>query len=255
MNKVRFHEMLPHEMVARRSAFPVAFIGLGILEWHGHHLALGNDALKAEKVCEMAAERSGGFLMPTVWWGERRTDRLLEFDDIPRGGHVARIMGLKKEKLADKGYFRKSVEEQMRFYEDLLFHILIELNVYELRAVCIYCGHGPITYEATRVAQRFNAEFADMKVFAGGEIAYAKLAGTEPMESDHAGFWETSMLSYLRPDCVDMAMLHTPDMPMVGVDEGAVDGTIEHGRRMANQIAGGMVIKARELLASQEDAR
>ena len=43
MEKVRYEEMLPHEIVARRRRFPVAFIGLGGLEWHGEHMAVGND--------------------------------------------------------------------------------------------------------------------------------------------------------------------------------------------------------------------
>ena len=55
MEKVRYEEMLPHEIVARRERFPAAFIGLGGLEWHGEHLGVGNDALKAEKLCELAA--------------------------------------------------------------------------------------------------------------------------------------------------------------------------------------------------------
>ncbi len=52
-------EMLPHEIVERRRKFPAAFIGLGTLEWHGEHLAVGNDAPKAEALCDLAAARSG----------------------------------------------------------------------------------------------------------------------------------------------------------------------------------------------------
>jgi len=48
MEKVKYHEMLPHEILARREKFPAAFIGLGTIEWHGEHLAVGNDALKAD---------------------------------------------------------------------------------------------------------------------------------------------------------------------------------------------------------------
>jgi creatinine amidohydrolase len=75
MDKVRYEEMLPHEIVARRARFPAAFIGLGGLEWHSEHLAVGNDALKAGKLCELAAARSGGFAFPTLWYGEPRVTR------------------------------------------------------------------------------------------------------------------------------------------------------------------------------------
>ena len=47
MEKIRYAEMLPHEIASRRAKFPAAFIGLGLLEWHSEHLAVGNDALKA----------------------------------------------------------------------------------------------------------------------------------------------------------------------------------------------------------------
>jgi len=67
MEKVKYHEMLPHEILSRREKFPAAFIGLGTIEWHGEHLAVGNDALKAEKLCELAAAKSGGFAFPTLW--------------------------------------------------------------------------------------------------------------------------------------------------------------------------------------------
>ena len=38
MEKVRYHEMLPHEIVARRKRFPVAFIPSGVLELHGERM-------------------------------------------------------------------------------------------------------------------------------------------------------------------------------------------------------------------------
>ena len=41
MEKVRYAEMLPHEIVSRRRKFPAAFVGLGGLEWHGEHQAVG----------------------------------------------------------------------------------------------------------------------------------------------------------------------------------------------------------------------
>ena len=93
MEKVRYEEMLPHEIVARRKTFPAAFIGLGGLEWHGEHLAVGNDALKAEKLCELAAARSGGFAFPTLWYGEPRVAALMEVNHDEDGG-IRRKMGL-----------------------------------------------------------------------------------------------------------------------------------------------------------------
>jgi len=99
MKKVKYHEMLPHEILARREKFPAAFIGLGTIEWHGEHLAAGNDALKAEKLCELAAAKSGGFAFPTLWYGEPRVTALLEADyDGANGDKAKSFMGFEKKK-------------------------------------------------------------------------------------------------------------------------------------------------------------
>jgi len=168
MEKVRYEEMLPHEIVARRKNFPAAFMGLGGLEWHGEHLAVGNDALKAEKLCELAAARSGGFAFPTLWYGEPRVTGLMEVNhDEDRA--IRGYMGFKDEKLAES-YFGKTSEEQVAFYRELLFHVLVQMNTLEMKAVCLLCGHYPIYDWAQPVVERFNAKSKDTQAFAGIEF-------------------------------------------------------------------------------------
>ena len=43
MKKVNYEEMLPHEFEGAIRQFPVAYVPVGSLEWHGRHLALGNE--------------------------------------------------------------------------------------------------------------------------------------------------------------------------------------------------------------------
>lgn len=247
MEKCRYHEMLPHEIVARRKRFPAAFIGLGGLEWHGEHLAVGNDALKAEKLCELAAERSGGFAFPTLWYGEPRVGGLMECNYDP-DGRIAAKMKFKRRKCAPT-YFGKTFEQQRRFYEDLLYHMLIQTNTLEMRVVCLLCGHYPIYEWATPVCQRFNAEFSDTRVYAGIEFHYAP--NRKDVGGDHAATWETSYLWYLRPECVDMSVyLGRGDEALVGIigEDPRTTASIEVGRRACSLIVDGMVRKARELL-------
>jgi hypothetical protein len=117
MEKVRYAEMLPHEIVERRHAFPAAFIGLGTLEWHGEHLAVGNDALKAEALCDLAAARSGGFAMPTPWWGEPRVADLLGSTTMRTG--ASRIHGLAAAQTGRR-LLRWSPAQQIASYQELL---------------------------------------------------------------------------------------------------------------------------------------
>jgi len=247
MEKVRYQDMLPHEIVARRKVFPAAFIALGGLEWHGEHLAVGNDALKAEKLCELAAARSGGFAFPTLWYGEPRVTGLMEVNHDPQGA-IRSKMKFKKRKFSPS-YFGATAEEQIEAYRRLLYHVLIQMNTLEMKAVCLLCGHYPIHGWATPVVEQFNKEFKDTQAYAGIEFHYA--ANNRRVGGDHAAKWETSYLWYLRPDCVDMSVyLGREEEPLIGV--GGIDprkeATIELGRIACDLIVDGMVRKAKALI-------
>ena len=119
MEKYRYHEMLPHEIVRRRRKFPVAFVASGCLEWHGEHLAVGNDALKAEKLCEIAAQKSGGFAFPTLWYGDSRGHSLAEnhFDDAPL---ILEKMELAAGKFTSE-HFETTHDQEIEFYRQLVY--------------------------------------------------------------------------------------------------------------------------------------
>ncbi|MCP4642635.1 MAG: creatininase family protein [bacterium] len=254
MEKVRYHEMLPHEILARRKKCPAAFIGLGGLEWHGEHMAVGNDALKAEALCELAAARSGGFAFPTVWYGEPRTDHLLEAN-VDDDGRVKAKMKFKKRKFAPR-QFGKSNAEQAAFYIDLIYHVLVQMNQLEMKAVCLLCGHYPLIGWAGPAVERFNADFSDTQAFAGIEFHYPPKS--KHVGGDHAAKWETSYLWYLRPDCVDMSVfLGRERESLIGVHgvDPRKEATIEVGRKGCDLIVGGMVKKAAELIAAVDSAK
>ena len=249
MEKVRYEEMLPHEIVARRRRFPAAFIGLGGLEWHGEHLAVGNDALKAEKLCELAAARAGGFAFPTLWYGEPRVTKLMEANSEPVWrSSILRKMRFKKAKF-DMDYFAATPEEQVEFYQRLVYHVLVEMNTLEMKAVCLVCGHYPLRDWANVAVRKFNRNFRDTRAFAGIEFHYPPKS--KDVGGDHAAKWETSYLWYLRPDCVDMSVfLGREKEKLIGV--GGIDprkeASIEVGRRACDLIVEGMVRKARALI-------
>lgn len=247
MEKVRYEEMLPHEIVARRREFPAAFIGLGGLEWHGEHLGVGNDALKAEKLCELAAAKSGGFAMPTLWFGEPRVVSLMEMNHDTDGGMRSK-MKFKKRKFSEN-YFGVTGEQQVEFYQQLIRHVLIQMNTLEMRAVCFLCGHYPIHTWTLPAVERFNAEFNDTQAFTGIEFHYPPKS--RHVGGDHAAKWETSYLWYLRPDCVDMSVYRgREDEPLIGVmgEDPRTEASIEVGRKGCDLIVEGMVRKAKQLI-------
>jgi len=252
MEKTRYEEMLPHEIVRRRRRFPAAFIGLGGLEWHGEHLGVGNDALKAEKLCELAAAASGGFAMPTVWYGEPRTLRLMESNHND-DGKITDKMALPASNFTTR-HFGVSEDEQVAFYQQLIYHVLVQMQTLGMKAVCLVSGHYPLKAWADKAIARFHRvkRFAGTRAYCGIEFDYVPPEKRDKAGGDHAAHWETSYLWYLRPDCVDMSVyLDRAEEPLVGV--GGRDprkfASVELGRRGCRLIVRGMVAKARALLA------
>jgi len=68
LKKVKYEEMFPHEIEEIMRETPVAYLPLGTLEWHGLHLALGNDAVKAYELCLRVASKAGGIVVPPTYW-------------------------------------------------------------------------------------------------------------------------------------------------------------------------------------------
>ena len=65
---VQLQFMRPAQLEAAGRAFPVVYVPFGPVEWHGLHLPLGNDTLKAHAVLVKTAERHGGVVYPPVYF-------------------------------------------------------------------------------------------------------------------------------------------------------------------------------------------
>ena len=66
--QVQMQFLRPAELEAAARRFPVVYVPFGLIEWHGRHLPLGNDALKAHGILVKCAERFGGVVYPPVWF-------------------------------------------------------------------------------------------------------------------------------------------------------------------------------------------
>ncbi len=186
MPGMRYQELLPHELEAILSNCPVAYWPLGTLEYHGPHLAIGNDALKAEGICARACARSGGVLVPALYWGIG-------------GGH--------KE-------YPASILMSDHVLPPLLDEALEGLYRVGFRVVVMLTGHYPSEQvQAVKgAAERARQRHAHLRIWALPEYE----AYPDEYRGDHAAKWETSFLMHLRPDLVDMGRLtgaETPDAP------------------------------------------
>ena len=64
---VQMQFLRPAQLEARGREFPVVYVPFGLIEWHGRHLPLGNDALKAHGILVKCAEQHGGVVYPPLW--------------------------------------------------------------------------------------------------------------------------------------------------------------------------------------------
>jgi creatinine amidohydrolase len=65
---VQMQFMRPDQLEAAAREFPVVYVPFGLIEWHGKHLPLGTDALKAHGILVKTAEHFGGVVYPPVYF-------------------------------------------------------------------------------------------------------------------------------------------------------------------------------------------
>lgn len=199
--EVRFEEMFPWEIAAAMAEAPLCYLPLGTLEWHGEHAAVGLDALKAHAVCVRAAERSGGLVVPPLYWS---TDW--------------------RENLLDGSYLTGGIERGERYHvpgntfwlRPETFHDLL-LDIYEamrrrgFRAIVVLSGHWSIAYNIAAI-RRTGEEFRRKHPTTGWQLLTDQEVASDlhyPME--HAAGVETSLLLALRPDLVALDKVFETD--------------------------------------------
>jgi creatinine amidohydrolase len=227
MNKVRYEEMLPHEFEEALARFPVAYVPVGSLEWHGRHLALGNDTLKAYGILLKTAEKYGGVVVPPTYWGH--------MGHWKPGCHP----GLPAE-IVDGLY-------------TAIFRGLVAVG---FKAVIGVTGHD-VKEQVDSLQKAVESISAD-----GGAAGFAMMEGSlydlPEDRMDHAGHWETSILMYLRPELVEMDRISGEALTSEdGAREAGIwgrdprtDASRDLGEKIVNRIADNIGRKAQELLAS-----
>ena len=211
--KVRYEEMLPHEMKRVVASKPIVYVPCGTLEWHGVHLALGNDAVKAHELSLRCAQKSGGVVTPANYWAMGGLHQPWTVRSEPENLQSILVVPI--------------LENVYRELERIGFGVIITITGHygmgQLRAV-----------KKAALSQMYN----------GGAIVYAfpeyEVVADLGYHGDHAAKWETSILWALRPELVEMDRL-PKDMsePLVGV--GGQDPRTGASRKLGREIVKAMV--------------
>jgi len=224
--KVQFEEMFPWESAQAIAEAPICYLPLGVIEWHGEHNAVGLDAIKAHAVCVRAARKSGGIVVPPLYWA---TDSR---EDVGNGEYLTG--GVEHGE-------RYHVPGNMYWIRKETFHNLL-LDIYEamrrrgFQVIVVVSGHWP---EATLAVIRASGkEF----VAQHGEVKWLfvtdqEVATDEGYLHEHAAGGETSLLMAVRPDLVDLSKTLETDGELRPYYAGNQDH-IERRRKTENKYIG-----------------
>jgi creatinine amidohydrolase len=186
---VRAELLLPHELEAAVTSRPLAYLPLGSLEFHGAHLPIGLDALSAHGICLRAASRTGGIVLPPLYQGTG-------------GGHA--------------NYPWTIMMQSQDEIRALIWQSLARLQAFGLEVAILFTGHFADEQLAMidEVGCAWQSETSNaMRVLS---LGVNRCAGS-PIEPDHAGVFETSLLAAMWPGLPQIGRL-----PSLG-DNPAVD--------------------------------
>ena len=230
---VQLQFMRPGQLAAAARGFPVVYVPFGLIEWHGKHLPLGNDALKAHAFLVKVAQAYGGVVYPPVYFpSSTATHRFTPESDREKQMKAALVADL-FERLKATG-----------------FRVIIGVS-----------GHN-VPEQLEMIRRGLEPVVSD------GTVAGAAMFEVMPDEpsdecgGDHAAKWETSNMMFFYPGLVDLAALGTkplaPDMKWpdgIGGLDPRVHASAEVGRRNVEHGVRAIGEKARELLRSLPEGR
>jgi creatinine amidohydrolase len=211
----------PAQIHAGLTARSVVYVPIGPLEWHGPHLPYGADALNAEATAAALADKTGGLVWPTQFWGTER-------ERTPQGA-------------ANLGFARDAYIVGMDFPANslasaycpeevfglLVRELLTEVARVGARLAVISNGPGAVTQVAT--LERLAAEFNH----AGRLRVHVRMAALRRMieaaSIAHAGAIETSLMLHLT-ESVDLSTLPSLPAKLRYADYAVVDGPGFDGR-------------------------
>ncbi len=238
--EVRYHMLRPARIVMRRKECPVVYIPLGTLEWHGVHNPVGADTLQAEGIAERCAVKGGGLVFPPLYYGENRSEGLMEAN-APDREEIAAQMELDASNFSpDKMPY--SPMEQSHNYNKLLIHILAEAEALGFSLGVFVAGHYPLIDHA-RAAVLFHNQrriHREDRMLAWCFVDYLFLADEYDCAGDHGGVWETSHLMHICPESVDLSELPSRGGNLVGISSGKPpqDSSAEFGEEIIEKAVG-----------------
>ena len=233
-DEVRYHMLRPAQVVKRREEYPVAYVPIGTIEWHGVHNPLGADTLQADGLAILCAQKGGGLVFPPLYYGESRLEALMEANAGDRE-LIAEQMKLSPDNFTPEN-MPFSATEQALNYHRLLLHILAEVASLGFEVGVLVAGHYPLIDHTRAAVLQFNQRSrrgSGHNMLAWAMVDYLLVQEQFEKAGDHAGGWETSHVMHLHAQTVDLSLLPPKGEKLIGVG-GAMapqDASAEFGKK------------------------
>lgn len=197
-NSIFYEELSPTELQQIIKNSGIIYFPIGTLEWHSKHLPFGLDALVSYELCKKACLKTGGCIIPPLYFG---TDR-----EHNSNGKILRGMDAKAgEKLPGSLYFIKP-----ELLLDLLKQIVKNVNEQGFKKMIIVSAHSGTAQQNT-LETLAKEKFGDLKLFVlPGKLFEGGI--------DHAGPIETSLMMAINRSLVHMDRISEPMGPIIGTD-------------------------------------
>lgn len=213
--KILYEEMRPEEFLESLNEFPVAYLPLGTLEWHGLHMPLGADGLQAKGIMEKIATKIGGIVLPMLFLGpdfetciDGKAYYGMDYFSFEEG---------KSQQLEGSSYY---IEKEL--FVSMLDRIMQNLARAGFKVVVAH-GHGPSTNTFAEQKKAY-AEKYGLQVYNLWDLGYKEKDG---IMTDHAAANETSLVLALHPELVDMNKLQKYSVPVGSWGEDPRTGASE----------------------------
>ena len=227
---MRLQHVLPHQLKkAIKEGWPL-LVPAGCIEYHGPHLALGLDTLIVEELIERVSEKVNCIVAPPFWYG-------------PTGSAVTG---------PDLGTLDVSVERFGRHAKDVLSSfwsmgfkwIIVCIHHQGLdgpEALALRQAAAEVTFEKSHQERGDGwwgkAPLApDDKVFYRIQVWPSVLpaaAAKGVVLSDHAGYYETSLLMAVHPELVQQDLIgNNSPWYCTSPDSNALNASMDAGKEM-----------------------
>ena len=236
---MRAQYLRPGELLAIQDAFPVAYLPIGTLEWHGRHNPIGCDTIKAECLCIEAAKLTGGVVMPGLYFSADG------FRDLG-AGYAIGMDAVAGFQLPGSFY-----EINLELLKQWTINACTNYLSRGFQLVVMVSGHNPPLQN-----DLFNEVCYRMKSPEGREpvvftMEFAVIGADNPRRrTDHGAGYETSMMLHLT-DRVNMKANQGQEVESlaIGGDMDFKEATTEEGRISFELQIEGLVRFAREKYA------